>query len=83
MNLANKTVVLLLTEEGDRLLKEFGVGSREAGVFIVEVRESEDLGLWLKAVRSGKAHFVLLRWEYILLIDLPGDAPGPIFGMKS
>ena len=36
----------------------------------IEIIEAEDLGIWIRAFREGEEHHFLLRWEYILGIDV-------------
>jgi len=48
----------------------------------VSIEESEDLGLWIRLQREDQIHLFLLRWEYILGIDLPSGL-GKIVGLKG
>ncbi|PYV20776.1 MAG: hypothetical protein DMG24_21725 [Acidobacteria bacterium] len=32
--------------------------------------ETDDLGLWVKIEREGSEHLLLVRWEYVLSIDV-------------
>ncbi len=40
------------------------------------------MGLWLRIPREGQMHLVLMRWEYILAIDIAIGA-GRVIGIKS
>ena len=46
------------------------------------IEESEDLGLWIRLQREDQMHLFLLRWEYILGIDLPTGL-GKVVGLKG
>jgi hypothetical protein len=48
----------------------------------MDVVESEDLGLWIRLDREGELRFLLLRWEYILALDIQGG-PGKPIGIRS
>jgi hypothetical protein len=51
----------------------------------VEIAESEDLKLWIKVLRQRREHNFLLRWEYILgvEIELPHGKPFGLTGRKD
>lgn len=36
----------------------------------VDVLDSDDNGLWIKTNRSDGVHVVLVRWEYVALVDV-------------
>lgn len=36
----------------------------------VDVLDSDEHGLWVKTNRADGAHVVLVRWEYIALVDV-------------
>jgi hypothetical protein len=54
----------------------------DAPLFIVLIEESEDLGLWVRLPREDQMHLFLLRWEYILGIDLPSGL-AKVVGLKG
>ena len=41
-----------------------------------------DMGLWLRLDREDGMHFFLLRWEYVLAIDIQSGM-GRLIGMGS
>ena len=83
MSLAGKTVSLLLSEDGRTVLELAAIGYPEgAYALLAEVSDSEDLGLWIRVLREDGPHDFLLRWEYILGIDVRTRMSG-IFGLSS
>jgi hypothetical protein len=82
VKLAGQTVAVILTEEGRQVLNLAAVSLPENPRIIVSVEESEDLGLWVRLSREGHLHLFLLRWEYILGIDLPTSL-GRIVGLMG
>jgi hypothetical protein len=82
MRLAGQTVAVILTEEGRQVLSLAAIDLHEDPRVLFSVEESEDLGLWVRLSREDRMHFFLLRWDYILGIDLPSGPYKP-FGLKS
>ena len=82
MKLAGQKVAVLLTEEGRQVLALAAIGLPQSHTISVSVEESEDLGLWIRIPREDQIHFFLLRWEYILGIDLPSGT-GRLIGMRG
>ncbi len=71
MKLGNQEATILVTEDGKQVLSLAAISLQADGnAFLVKIEESEDLGLWLRLNRQDGSHFFLLRWEYILAIDL-------------
>jgi hypothetical protein len=54
----------------------------ETDILPVSVEESEDMGLWIRIPREDQMHFVLVRWEYIMGIDIQRGA-GRVIGMRG
>jgi hypothetical protein len=69
MKLAGQPVTVVITDEGEEVLKLVGVSLSNPGLLAVAVEESEDLGLWIRLRRAEGVHIFLLRWEYVLGID--------------
>jgi hypothetical protein len=70
MKLTGQTVTILLTEDGRQVLSLASIGLPESNFLTVSVEESEDMGLWIRVPREDQMHFLLIRWEYILSIDM-------------
>ncbi len=81
MKLAGQTIAVILTEDGKRVLELARIDLPEADLITVSVEESEDLGLWIRVPRADQTHFFLLRWEYVLGIDLPSGM-GMVIGLR-
>jgi len=82
LRLAGQTVAVILTEEGKQVLSLAAADLPDNDLVLVSVEESEDLGLWIRLTRQDQMHFFLLRWEYILGIDLPTGI-GKVVGLRG
>lgn len=82
MKLAGQRAAVILTEDGQAVLALASVELPDAPLFIVLIEESEDLGLWVRLPREDQMHLFLLRWEYILGIDLPSGV-AKVAGLKG
>jgi len=40
------------------------------------------LGVWIRIHRGGEEHFFLLRWEYVLGIDVLKENDANVVGLK-
>jgi hypothetical protein len=82
VRLAGQAAVVLIAEGGREVLELAGVNLPQTSLLSVSIEESEDLGLWIRLQREDQIHLFLLRWEYILGIDLPSGL-GKIVGLKG
>jgi hypothetical protein len=82
MNLSGQNLAVILTEEGKQVLALASVRVAESSSIAVSVEESEELGLWIRIPREDQVHFFLLRWEYILGIDMPSGT-GKLIGIRK
>ena len=82
MRLAGQTAAVILTEDGKAVFGLAGVRVPDTCLITISIEESEDLGLWVRLPREDQMHLFLLRWEYILGIDLPGGL-GKVTGLKG
>ena len=82
MKLAGQTAAILLAEGGRQILELAGVTLSESPMLSASVEESEDLGLWIRLQREDQMHLFLLRWEYILGVDVPSGL-GKVIGLKG
>ena len=82
MKLSGQTVTVLLTEDGRQVLSHASVSLPESNLITVSVEESEDMGLWIRIPREDQMHFLLIRWEYILSIDMQSGT-GRLIGIRS
>jgi hypothetical protein len=65
---------VLLSEDGRAVLATADILVEPMCWFEIDVVESEELGLWIRVERAGKMHFLLLRWDFILAIDVEQQA---------
>jgi hypothetical protein len=82
VRLAGETVTVILTEEGRQVLRLAEVSLPDNPRVVLSIAESEDLGIWIRLDREDQLHLFLLRWEYILGIDLPTGI-GRIVGLRN
>lgn len=82
MRLAKQSAAVFVTADGRNVLAAASIHSLEAGPILVDIEESEDLGLWLRVLRETETHLFLLRWEYIEAIDL-ADPAARVTGLQS
>jgi hypothetical protein len=80
MNLDQQTAAIALTEDGLEVLAQVDVKAAKATVDAY-IQDSDDLGIWILVGRPDGDHVVLLRWQYVLSIDLPVRATKKI-GLK-
>jgi len=89
MKLAGRMAVFHLTEDGKSLIKQIvGDSAYEAVTANVgetvssEVEETDDMGVWLRLYRKPDSRFFLLRWDFILGVELSAE-PGKIVGLRG
>ena len=61
---------VILNNEGRQILALAAVNVPDNDRMLVSIEESEDLGLWIRVSREDQLTFFLLRWEYILGVEL-------------
>lgn len=88
MKLAGKSAIFHLSEDGKSVLRHVlgeenykiaTVNTKEAVVTVIE--ETDDLGVWIRLYERPDSMYFLLRWEFILGIELPAN-PGNIIGLR-
>ncbi len=81
MKLTGRNTAFFLTEEGQAF---FQMVTREGPWVSVsaDVEETDDVGIWLRMERSGSPRFLLLRWEFILGIEVQ-DEKVRAFGLRG
>jgi hypothetical protein len=89
MKLAGKSAVFHLTEDGKSVIRlviggeAFKVVTDNDGEAVTtEVEEADDLGVWLRLYRRPNSKYFLLRWEFILGIELSANS-GNLVGLKG
>jgi hypothetical protein len=71
VKLRERTLGVLVSEEGREVLQLAALNLEESQFLWVYVDDSDDGGLWARVPREDGDHLVLIRWEYVLSIDIP------------
>jgi hypothetical protein len=82
MKLAGQTVAVILTEERKQLLGSASFNVSESSAHIVTIEEADDLGPWIRIAREDRIHFLLLRWEFVLSMDITRET-GQLIGLRG
>jgi hypothetical protein len=82
MKIDGQTAGVILTDEGEQVLALAAVNVPDNDRVLVSIEESEDLGLWIRVTREDQLTFFLLRWEYILGVELLSGR-GRVVGLKA
>jgi hypothetical protein len=82
MKINGQTAGVILTQEGRQVLALAAVNVPDNDRLLVSIEESEDLGLWIRVSREDQLTFFLLRWEYILGVELLSGR-GRVVGLKA
>jgi hypothetical protein len=72
VKLEDRRVVLYLSDEGRRVMRQAGIDVLDAGGFSFDVQEAVEHGLWVRMDFEDGQHVILIRWNYILAIDVGG-----------
>jgi hypothetical protein len=71
VKLEEQSVVVHLSDEGRRVLKQAGLELPEVPGVRFDVQGESDQGLWIGLdYPDGWRHALLIRWEYILAMDI-------------
>jgi hypothetical protein len=70
IKLEEQSVVLHLSDEGRRVLRQVGVVMPETPGVEFEVQEATDYGVWVRLDYSDGRHILLIRWDYIVAMDV-------------
>ena len=49
----------------------------------MDVTEAEEIGLWLHMTRDGMPRMLMLRWDYILAVDIPSKVEVIRMGLRQ
>ena len=71
MNISKQRVTLFLDQDGRAILEAAEVPVGDSAGVLVDVAETDDLGVWIRINRQDVQHFLLIRWEYVLCVDAP------------
>ena len=74
MRLPERTIAIFLSVEGREALQLAALGLGHLPALWAYVRDTDDIGLWVRIDRADGEHVLLIRWEYVVSIDFPtGD----------
>ena len=68
IKLEDQSVVVHLTDEGRRVLKQAGWDAPETPSVRFEVQGSTEQGLWVRLDAANRQYVVLVRWDCILSV---------------
>jgi hypothetical protein len=65
MRISKREVRIFLDEEGQRVI---GLAAVDLAAPIY-VRDTDDMGIWVRTNRDDGDHLILIRWDYVLCLD--------------
>ena len=81
MRFAQQTVSVVLNEAGKKVLQALVVTVGDKPAATMYVQDTDELGIWIRAERPDGPHLVLVRWDFVMAIDIvAGQAK--TFGIK-
>jgi hypothetical protein len=81
VKLTGRNTAFHLTEEGKAFFHHV-TGEGPWDTVSADVEETDDVGIWLRMERGGGSKFLLLRWEFILGIEVR-DEKGKVVGLRG
>ena len=84
MKIAEREIAILPGEDGGKIAELAGIPLAGGSQFLwvnAYVEESDDLGLWARLDRPDGDHLFLIRWEYVLAIDMLEGKP-QVMGLR-
>ena len=71
IELKEQSVVVHLSDEGRRVLRQVGVELPDTPGVRFDVQEESERGMWIGLdYQDGFRHMLLIQWEYILAMDV-------------
>ena len=70
MRLAQQTVAIVLSETGRKALQYAAVNLVDSPSVSLYVQDTDDLGMWVRVERQDGVHIVLVRWDFVLAVDI-------------
>ncbi len=81
MRVTERDAAVLLSEEGRNVLQLVSVNIGDSPFLAVKVEDGDDIGIWVRIAREDGDHLLLVRWEYVLSMDLEAG-PTKALGMR-
>jgi len=70
VKITDRTVSILLSDDGRAVLGLAGVTWGTPGL-LVEVIDTDDMGVWVRLQREQGEYTLWVRWDYVLTIEVP------------
>ena len=70
MKLAGRDVEVVLSGDGQNALRLAGLELPETALAGFSVQETDEMGIWVRVTRAGEIRLLLLRWEFVLSLDV-------------
>jgi hypothetical protein len=70
MKLAGRDVEVVLSEDGQSALRLAGLELPETALAGFFVEDTDEMGMWVRITRADETHSLLIRWEFVLSVDL-------------
>ena len=71
MKVSQRTVAIVLSEEGHDALQVAVPNLPESRVVWFYVQDTDEIGMWVRVKREDGEHPLVVRWEYVLSLDFP------------
>ncbi len=71
MNVSQRTVAIVLSEEGHEILQLAIPNFSDSRVALFYVQDTDEIGMWVRVDREDGVHLVMIRWEFVLAMDFP------------
>jgi hypothetical protein len=70
IKLEEQSVVVHLSDEGRRVLRQAAVDVPDTPGVSFDVQEVHEHGLWVRLDYPDGRHVIMIRWDYILAMDV-------------
>ena len=70
MKIDQRDILVVLSQEGRRALRDAAIELPASPTILFQAQEEDEHGLWIRIAREDGDHLVLIRWDYILALDL-------------
>jgi hypothetical protein len=81
MRVTERDAAVLLGDEGRNVLQLASVNIGDSPFLAVKIEDGDDIGIWVRIPREDGDHLLLVRWEYVLSMDLEAG-PAKALGMR-
>ena len=82
MRVNQRTVAIVLNEDGRNVMRLVAPEIPDSPIEWFYVQDTDETGLWVRIAREDGDHFVLIRWEFVLSLDVVAGET-KIVGLKA